>query len=138
MSDLNLKKGDILRCGEVRKTYILNFAFAGGSDCCEASLSKHPSEGLTGWKTKGRQGNLLYDSFTCYGTNGSCLIPPWFNAYFQRYSCFMEDVDLAGDDVESAFQRRPWRIMPILLAYFLKLEDLFGRNLNLVSQKNVL
>ena len=79
----------------------LPFAFAGGSECCETSLSNHPSEGLTGWETKGRQGHLHYDSSTCYGTNGSCLIPPCINYNFQKYSCFMEDVDLVGDDISA-------------------------------------
>ena len=49
----------------------LLFAFAGGSECCETSLSNHPSVGLTGWEMKGRQGNLHYGGLTCYGMNGS-------------------------------------------------------------------
>ena len=49
----------------------LLFAFAGGSACRETSLSNHPSDGLTGWEMKGRQGHLHYGGLTCYGMNGS-------------------------------------------------------------------
>ena len=73
------------------------YAYASGDKCCSRNVDE---DRQPGWEGKGSMGFLHFDSTGCAGNNSvMCANPPCMNYLYQRYGCYMEDVDLTTKDV---------------------------------------
>ena len=71
------------------------YAYLGGASCCSSGMED------TGWFEEGSFGLLNFDSLTCGGGKTTCPTnntAPCYNYQYQRYSCFIEEVDISGYD----------------------------------------